>query len=63
VPIADRHAVSIGVTTVGEGAYFGLYADPESLPDADALASAIDRSTDELLEAESFAAAAMPILG
>jgi WS/DGAT/MGAT family acyltransferase len=62
VPIADRHAVSIGVTTVGEGAYFGLYACPECLPDADALAATIDRSIDELLTAESFAAAAMPIL-
>jgi len=61
VPIADRHAVSIGVTTVGEGAHFGLYADPGVLPDADGLAAAIDRSIDELLEAESFAAAAAPI--
>jgi diacylglycerol O-acyltransferase / wax synthase len=63
VPIADRHAVSIGVTTVGDGAYFGLYADPESLPDADALAAAIDRSIDELLVAESLTASPMPILG
>src|SRR3954447_23527776 len=50
VPIADRHAVSIGVTTVGDGAYFGLYADPESLPQGDWLAGAIDRSIDELAE-------------
>jgi diacylglycerol O-acyltransferase / wax synthase len=62
VPIADGHTVSIGVTTVGDGAYFGLYADPESLPDADLLAEAIDASIDELLEAESFAAAPEPIL-
>jgi diacylglycerol O-acyltransferase len=61
VPIADRHAVSIGMTTVGDGAYFGLYADPETLPDADQLATAIDESIEELLEAESFAAAAAPI--
>src|SRR5215208_143490 len=57
VPIADRHAVSIGVTTVGDGAYFGLYADPEALPDADALAAAIDASIDDLLEARAFATA------
>jgi WS/DGAT/MGAT family acyltransferase len=50
VPIADRHALSIGVTTVGDGAYFGLYADRESLPDADALATAIDGAIDQLLE-------------
>jgi diacylglycerol O-acyltransferase len=55
VPIADRHALSIGVTTVGEGAYFGLYADPELLPEGDWLASAIDHSIDGLLEAESVA--------
>lgn len=53
VPIADRHALSIGVTTVGDGAYFGLYADPESLPDGDRLAAAIGRSIDGLLEAGS----------
>ena len=37
VPIADRHALSIGVTTVGDGAFFGLYADPEALPELDEL--------------------------
>jgi diacylglycerol O-acyltransferase len=51
VPIADRHALSIGVTTVGDGAYFGLYACPEALPQGDWLAAAIDRSIDELGEA------------
>jgi diacylglycerol O-acyltransferase / wax synthase len=50
VPIADRHALSIGVTTVGEGACFGLYADPEALPEVDALGAGIARATDELLE-------------
>jgi diacylglycerol O-acyltransferase len=49
VPIADRHALSIGVTTVGEGAYFGLYADPEALPEVDELGVGIGRATDELL--------------
>ena len=36
------HALSIGITTIGDGACFGLYADRESLPDADALAGEID---------------------
>jgi WS/DGAT/MGAT family acyltransferase len=63
VPIADRHTISIGVTTVGDGAYFGLYADPESLPNSDALAAAIDGSIDELLEAESLAAPTAPSFG
>jgi diacylglycerol O-acyltransferase len=50
VPIVDRHALSIGVTTVGAGAFFGLYADRELLPDVDRLAGDIDASVDELLE-------------
>jgi diacylglycerol O-acyltransferase / wax synthase len=49
VPIADEHALSIGVTTVRDRACFGLYADPARLPDADLLAGAVDESVDELL--------------
>jgi hypothetical protein len=48
VPIADRHAMSIGMTTVGDTACFGIYTDPESLPDADRLSEAMDASIDEL---------------
>jgi diacylglycerol O-acyltransferase len=50
VPIADDHALSIGMTSVGDRACFGLYAAQESLPDADRLGDAIDASIDELLE-------------
>jgi diacylglycerol O-acyltransferase / wax synthase len=49
VPIADRHAVAIGVTTIKDDSFFGVYADPETLPDADLLAKAIDESIEELL--------------
>jgi hypothetical protein len=49
VPLADRHAISIGLTTIGDGAFFGVYADPESLPDVEELATFIDESIDELL--------------
>jgi diacylglycerol O-acyltransferase len=49
VPIADRHALSIGVTTIRDQACFGVYADREVLPDADLVARAIDQSLDELL--------------
>jgi WS/DGAT/MGAT family acyltransferase len=49
VPLADRHALSIGVTTIRDRACFGLYADPGRLPDADLLAEAVDDSIDELL--------------
>jgi diacylglycerol O-acyltransferase len=50
VPIADGHALSIGVTTIGDGAFFGLYADRKSLPEADELARDLDRAIDELAE-------------
>ena len=50
VPIADKHAVSIGMTTIRDRACFGLYAASEELPDSDGLADAMDSSVDELLE-------------
>jgi diacylglycerol O-acyltransferase / wax synthase len=49
VPLAERHAVSIGVTTIAGRAYFGLYADRKSLPDVDLLANDVDDAIDELL--------------
>ena len=49
VPIADRHALSIGMTTTNGEAFFGVYADRDSLPDADLLAELLDQSVDELL--------------
>jgi hypothetical protein len=49
VPIADRHALSIGVTTIRDQACFGVYADREMLPNADLVAAGIDESVDELL--------------
>jgi diacylglycerol O-acyltransferase len=51
VPLADRHALSIGVATVAGRACFGLYADAVTLPDADALADDLDASIDELVAA------------
>jgi diacylglycerol O-acyltransferase len=50
VPIAEKHAVSIGMTTIRDQACFGLYAASEPLPDSDRLADAVDASIDELLE-------------
>ena len=35
VPLSARHALSVGMTTIGDHACFGLYADPETLPDSD----------------------------
>ena len=48
VPLSDGHALSIGMTTIGDDACFGLYADPETLPDADTLALDLDPAIDEL---------------
>jgi diacylglycerol O-acyltransferase / wax synthase len=62
VPIPERHALSIGVTTVGDGAFFGLYADPRSLPGIDGLAGEIDLAIDELAELSPAIAEREPIL-
>jgi diacylglycerol O-acyltransferase / wax synthase len=51
VPLAGRHALSIGVVTVAGNACFGVTADAELLPDADALAGDLDVAFDELLAA------------
>jgi WS/DGAT/MGAT family acyltransferase len=50
VPLADRHAVAIGMTTLPGRAFFGLYADRKMLPDASVLAEAMNSALDELLE-------------
>jgi diacylglycerol O-acyltransferase len=49
VPTSDDHAVSIGLTTIKDRAFFGIYADRESLPEADQIARGIEASIDELL--------------
>jgi WS/DGAT/MGAT family acyltransferase len=49
VPLADRHAISIGFTTVAEQGFFGIYADRKTVPDANVLAQALERSLAELL--------------
>jgi diacylglycerol O-acyltransferase len=54
VPIADEHALSIGMTTIRDHVCFGLYAASESLPDSDRLAEAIDASIDELLHTATY---------
>jgi WS/DGAT/MGAT family acyltransferase len=48
VPLSERHALSIGMTTIGSDACFGLYADPETLPDSDLLARDLHAALDEL---------------
>ena len=48
VPLADRHTLSIGFTSVGDLACFGFYADRDSLPDVDHLAECTAAAIDEL---------------
>ena len=50
VPMAESHAVSIGLTTVRDDVFLGVYADRKTLPDADRLAALIDESFEELRE-------------
>jgi diacylglycerol O-acyltransferase len=50
VPIAEGHALSIGMTTVQDEACVGMYADRQSLPDVDRLTGHLDGAIDELLE-------------
>jgi hypothetical protein len=49
VPLADGHALSVGMTTVRDLACFGIYADRETLPNAEGLARDIDEALAELL--------------
>ena len=49
VPLAERHALSIGVVMVAGRVCFGIYADAETLPDADALREDLDAAFEELL--------------
>jgi diacylglycerol O-acyltransferase / wax synthase len=49
VPIPDGHSLAIGLTTLENEAFFGIYADEETMPDAQLLAQSLDESIDELL--------------
>jgi diacylglycerol O-acyltransferase / wax synthase len=51
VPLSERHALSIGVVMTSGNVCFGIYADAETLPDADALGEELDAAFDELLSA------------
>lgn len=65
VPLADRHALSVGMTSLRGGAYFGLYADRAALPDVDDLAADVGAAVDDLvaLAASDPAPAPAPAFG
>jgi WS/DGAT/MGAT family acyltransferase len=48
VPITDEHTLSIGLTTVGDQAFFGLYGDRRCERDLTRLAASLERTIDEL---------------
>ncbi len=48
IPIADDHALSIGVFSYDGHACFGFYADPDALPEASGLPEMLDEALDEL---------------
>jgi diacylglycerol O-acyltransferase len=50
VPLAEGHALSIGMTTIQHEACLGLYADRQTLPDVERLAGHVDRAIDELVD-------------
>jgi WS/DGAT/MGAT family acyltransferase len=50
VPLAEGHALSIGMTTVQGEACLGVYADRQTLPDVDRLAGHLGSAIDELLD-------------
>jgi hypothetical protein len=60
VPLADGHAVSVGMTTIGGRACFGVYADREALFDAGLLAGDIDSALSELSELLERASSELP---
>jgi WS/DGAT/MGAT family acyltransferase len=49
VPLSDGHGISIGMTTVGGQACFGVYAQAELADDAELIAGGIDEGIDQLL--------------
>lgn len=50
VPLADRHALSIGFTSAAGGAFFGIYADRDAASEAELFARDIGDALDELGE-------------
>jgi diacylglycerol O-acyltransferase / wax synthase len=48
IPLSEGHALSIGVFTLRDRVCFGVYADPEALPQARELPAALNAATLEL---------------
>jgi hypothetical protein len=61
VPLAESHALSIGMTTVRDEACFGFHSDRATLPDADRLPDLVDAALDELLQATAHVRRLRPV--
>ena len=48
VPLAEGHTLSIGMFSYRDWMHFGLYADPEALPEVRRLPGALERALWEL---------------
>jgi diacylglycerol O-acyltransferase / wax synthase len=51
MPLNEGHAVAIGLTSYNGNVYFGVNADRDAVPDADAIAELIDAALAELIAA------------
>ncbi len=51
VPLAADHAVGVAVLSYDGGAFFGVVADPDAVPDLDVMLEAMERGVAELREA------------
>ncbi|MEA2183084.1 MAG: diacylglycerol O-acyltransferase / wax synthase [Solirubrobacteraceae bacterium] len=60
VPIADEHALSIGILAYRKHLHFGLYADPDAMPDATHLPDLLADEVRALRPAEARRAPARP---
>jgi hypothetical protein len=55
-PVAPGHAVSIGLTSYDGGVYYGVNGDRDAMPDIAVLATLLEDSLAELVEAGAGAA-------
>ena len=53
VPLTERHALSIGLTSYDGGVFFGLNADRDAMPDLDVLVQCLRDSLAELTDSTS----------
>jgi diacylglycerol O-acyltransferase len=53
IPLSEGHALSVGVFSLRDRLCFGVYADPDALPQAAELPAAISAAALELMRASA----------